>query len=228
MVSRQPAADRADAVSPARFLSRLSWAGDSTSFDLARRAAARSLLAYDTETAAIQGGEIPELALAAVYGDQGSAHFIHPDHLAQFVQQHSQAYWCCHNAVFDFWVTAQHLQADPAALAAWWDIAGTSRLLCTMLLDQLIRLAQIDTEPINRDLATVAAEYCPGVHLDKADPYRLRYGELIGLPAEAWEDMEPGFWQYAARDPIATLMVAQTAISDGQRADQAVPRRSAA
>ena len=167
------------------------------------------LLAYDTETAAIQGSEIPELALAAVYGDQGSAHFVHPDQLAQFIQQHSQAYWCCHNAVFDFWVTAQALQTDPEALAAWWDIAGDSRLLCTMLLDALIRLGRIDAEPINRDLGTVAAEYCPRIELDKSDPYRLRYGELIGLPVAAWAETEPGFWRYAACDPIATLQVAQ-------------------
>lgn len=167
------------------------------------------LIAYDTETAAIQAGEIPRLALASVYGDQGSAYFIHPEDLPRFVQQHNQAYYVCHNATFDFWTTAQHLQAESAALACWWDVAGSSRLLCTMLLDQLIRLARIDSEPINRDLGTVAAEYCPGIRLDKSDPFRLRYGELIGLSTAAWKDTEPGFWMYAARDPIATLLVAQ-------------------
>ena len=166
------------------------------------------LLAYDCETAAIQGSETPELALATVYGDQGSCYFIHPDQLGQFIRHHAQAYWCCHNATFDFWVTAQALQADPAALASWWDIAGDARLYCTMLGDALIRLAKIDSEPINRDLGKVAAEYC-GLQIDKADPFRLRYGELIGLPAAAWPDTQPGFWTYAACDPIATLQVCQ-------------------
>ena len=167
------------------------------------------LLAYDTETAAIKAGEIPQLALATVHGDQGSCYFIHASDLPRFVTQHAQAYWCAHNAVFDFWVTAQALQADPQACALWWDVAGSGRLLCTMLSDQLIRLGRIDAEPINRDLGAVASDYCPGVQLNKSDPYRLRYGELIGLPASAWADTELGFWTYAACDPIATLLVAQ-------------------
>ena len=70
------------------------------------------LIAFDTETAAIETNEIPELALATVYGDAGSAYFIHASDLPRFVLQHSQAYWCCHNATFDFWVTAQHLKGD--------------------------------------------------------------------------------------------------------------------
>jgi hypothetical protein len=118
------------------------------------------LLAYDTETELIQDKEIPQLALATVYGDQGSAFLIHPQDLPRFITQHSQAYWVAHNAVFDFWVTAQSLQSDPSALAAWWDMVGAGRLCCTMILDCLIRLAKDDAEPINRDLGTVAAEYC--------------------------------------------------------------------
>ena len=52
------------------------------------------LLAYDTETAAIEDKEIPALALATVYGDEGSCYFIHASDLSRFVLQHSQAYWC--------------------------------------------------------------------------------------------------------------------------------------
>jgi DNA polymerase I-like protein with 3'-5' exonuclease and polymerase domains len=166
------------------------------------------LLAYDTETTLIQDREIPQLAVATVYGDQGSCYFIHPSDLSQFVIQHGQSYWCCHNAVFDFWVTTQALQPDLGALDIWWDVAGAGRLCCTMLLDCLIRLGQTDAEPINRDLGTVAAQYC-GLKLDKQDPYRLRYGELIEPSAFAWRNVEPGFWKYAAKDPIATLQVAQ-------------------
>ena len=144
------------------------------------------LIAYDTETRSIAGKEIPELAIAAVHGDKGSCYFIHPSDITRFILQHAQAYYVCHNATFDFWVTAQTIQHDPAAVEAWWDIAGSSRLVCTMLLDSLIRLARIDAEPISRDLGTVASEYCPGVQLDKSDPYRLRYGELIGLSTADW------------------------------------------
>ena len=42
------------------------------------------LLAYDTETAAIQGSEMPQLSLAAVHGDAGSCRFVHPSDLPRF------------------------------------------------------------------------------------------------------------------------------------------------
>ncbi len=57
-------------------------------------------------------------------------------------------------------------------------------------------------------MGTVAAEYC-GLKLNKNDPFRLRYAELIGLPTAAWRNTELGFWTYAACDPIATLRVAR-------------------
>ncbi len=167
------------------------------------------LLAYDCETRVIQAGEIPELALASICGDQGSCYFIHPQRLPQFIRQHSQAFYAAHNATFDFWVTAQALQADRDACKAWWAIAGDARLFDTMLADMLIRLAQSDAEPVKRDLAAVAAEYAPRIQLDKSDPYRLRYGELIGLSTADWPQTERGFWTYAAGDPVATLAVCQ-------------------
>jgi hypothetical protein len=181
------------------------------------------LIAYDTETALIEGGEIPQLALSCVYGDQGSAYLIHPARLPQFIKQHPAAYYVCHNAVFDFWATAQHLKSDPTALTDWWDVAGDGRLCCTMILDVLIRLARIDEEPRWRDLGTVAKEYC-GVELDKDDPYRLRYGELIGLSGTSWESVDPGFWRYAAKDPVATLQVCQRQFQISHELIQ--PRRS--
>lgn len=167
------------------------------------------LIAYDTETVPIKGDEIPELALATVYGDLGSAYFIHPQQLAEFIGQHRRTYWVSHNSTFDFWVTAQALQHDPVPYSDWWRIAGEGRLICTMLLDVLVRLAQIDAEPRNRDLATVAKHYNVTVPLDKNDPFRLRYGELVGRQPEEWIGTEQGFWTYAAADPVATLAVAQ-------------------
>ena len=166
------------------------------------------LLAYDVETRPIDKLEIPEVALAAVYGDHGSCCFVHPADLPAFIRNHAGAYFVGHNVVFDFWTTAQAIARDPAAVAAWWEIAGSGRMICTMLLDSLIRLAEIDAEPTGRDLGTAAADYC-GLLVDKQDPFRMRYAELCGLSAEQWTDQEPGFFQYAAKDPIATLLVAQ-------------------
>ena len=75
-----------------------------------------------------------------------------------------------------------------------------SRLHCTMLLDQLIRLAETDEHPRNRDLGEIARQYA-GVDVDKTDPFRLRYGETIG---KDWSQLDPGFLEYAIKDAIAT------------------------
>jgi hypothetical protein len=69
-----------------------------------------------------------------------------------------------------------------------------------MILDMLLRLAQSDAYPRPRDLAVIAKEYV-GLSISKDDPYRKRYGEIIGRD---WESVEPGFFAYAIKDPIAT------------------------
>ena len=81
------------------------------------------LLAYDCGTELIQEREIPKLALVCTVGDAGSCRFIHPDDLAAFIRLHADRRYICHNAVFDFWVTALALQTDPAACGLWWDVA---------------------------------------------------------------------------------------------------------
>ena len=80
-------------------------------------------------------------------------------------------------------------------------IAEADRMHDTMLLDELIRLARTDAYPRPRDLGVVALEYA-GLEIDKDDPYRLRYAEIIGRD---WATVERGFFDYAVKDPIATL-----------------------
>src|SRR5262249_14218409 len=63
-----------------------------------------------------------------------------------------------------------------------------NRLHDSMLLDMLLRLARDDTFPRPRDLAVVAGEYA-GLVVDKADPYRKRYGEILGRD---WAGVEEG------------------------------------
>ena len=69
-----------------------------------------------------------------------------------------------------------------------------------MFLDALIRLARDDSYPQFRTLGVLAKAYL-GVVVDKEDPYRLRYAELIDKP---WEDADPGFFTYAIKDAIVT------------------------
>lgn len=72
----------------------------------------------------------------------------------------------------------------------------------TMLLDQLCRLG-FGAFPRERDLGQVAASWAKVADLDKLDPWRLRYGEIIGTD---WNEVDRDAWVYAARDPIATRL----------------------
>src|SRR5262249_7638363 len=42
------------------------------------------------------------------------------------------------------------------------------------------------------------------LRVDKDDPYRRRFGELVGLSAAHWPGVDPGFFAYAVRDAVAT------------------------
>jgi DNA polymerase I-like protein with 3'-5' exonuclease and polymerase domains len=165
-------------------------------------------LSLDTETDMIQGREIPRLHLVSIAGNQDSCCLLRPDQLADFISLHADRHYICHHAAFDFWVVRQHL-AGTTQEHAWWDIAA-GRLHDTMLLDQLLRIAQTDEYPVNRNLAEVAKHYC-GLNVDKSDSHRTRFAEL----STDWSTADPGFFRYAARDALATLYVylAQTRLA---------------
>ncbi|MEI8213610.1 MAG: DNA polymerase [Planctomycetota bacterium] len=155
----------------------------------------RSPIAIDTETELIQGNAIPRVALISV-SDGIDHRLIKPEDLDAFIEQHSQADFVAHNASFDFAVIRKALK-DPLE---WVQVAHEGRLHDTMILDALIRLARDDSYPHSRDLGTLSRLYL-GLSIDKDDPYRLRYSELLD---RSWEDVDPGFLRYAIKDAIAT------------------------
>ena len=164
----------------------------------------RGYLAFDTETEAIGGDhEVPRLALAAACAGAAACCLVHPDQVAAFILAHPRARWVFHNAAFDFWVVDRHLRVrgEEAARRAWWDACDGNRMSDTMLLDMLIDLARRDAEPVPRDLAVVAGEYAR-MEISKDDPYRRRYGEILG---KDWGEVEEGFFAYAMKDPIVTF-----------------------
>jgi hypothetical protein len=173
------------------------------------------LLGFDTETALIQGHEIPELALASASAGATSSCLIHPDQVGRFILAHPRARLVFHNCAFDFWVIDRHLRerGEEAARSAWWTACDENRMSDTILLDQLLELARRDAEPRPRDLAVVGKRYA-GLEIDKNDPYRMRYGEIIGRD---WADVEEGFFTYAIKDPIVTLQAYRRMVLDAHQ-----------
>lgn len=193
------------------------------------RGTAKRPIAFDTETELIRPKNpedaskakyetdpthIPTLALATV-SDGQTSFFLHPDQLPLFFQRHAREHFVGQNIAFDFWVVDRFLRerGEPAAVAAWWAIADEGRLHDTLLLDMLIRLAQAvgfeahgetDLSLSRRNLGELTEDYL-GLLIDKHDPYRKRYGELIGVD---WSKVEEqGFWDYAIKDAIVTALV---------------------
>jgi len=158
----------------------------------------RHQIGFDTETTVIQSEtDIPQLCLVSV-SDGHDTFVLKPDQLLRFLQLHGDDEFILHNAAFDFFVVKQHLGQDAEI---WRGIADEGRIHDTMILDQLIALAAHDTFPRNRDLGIVAQQWA-GMSIDKNDPYRLRYAELL---SDDWNAAETGFFDYAANDALATI-----------------------
>jgi hypothetical protein len=179
-------------------------------------------LAFDTETEWMRDPrQVPRLALAVA--SDGRTHVvIHPDRLGDFLLLHRDAHVVGHNVQFDFWAVAEHLKGagQEPARRVLWDLCDQGRLLCTQILDMLMQLAtgkfrkvgaagatrrkaEDDTKVYPGSLAEVAADYTT-LRITKDDPYRERFGELVGLDAGAWRGVDPGFFQYAVRDAFTT------------------------
>jgi hypothetical protein len=178
-------------------------------------------LGFDTETERLEDPRrTPQLALAVA--SDGRIHVvIHPGRLGAFLRLHQDAYFVGHNVPFDFWIIHQHLKerSENEAIRVLWDACDRGRLLDTQILDMLLQLAtgkfrkvgdakkgkakDDDTKIYPGNLAEVAADYTT-LRIRKDDPYRERFGELIGLSEEDWAHVDPGFFEYAIRDAVAT------------------------
>jgi site-specific DNA-adenine methylase/DNA polymerase I-like protein with 3'-5' exonuclease and polymerase domains len=160
-------------------------------------------LAFDTETEVVDlKRAIPRLALASASASEKQSCLVHPDDLGQFILTHRQLHIICHHATFDFWVVVDHLtrRGEEQARRSWWEIADKNRLHDSMLLDMLVRSAKDDSFPDPRNLAVVAKQYAD-LTITKEDPYRKRYGEIMG---QDWDGIDQGFLDYAIRDAIVT------------------------
>lgn len=169
-------------------------------------ASAGGVLAFDTETEWIGSDDedarrIPRLALATASSLDRNV-VLPPSLVPRFFQEHRHCHLALHNCSFDFWVV---VQAFPELRDTLFDMVAANLWHDTMMADQLIRIAR--GQPFfRRNLAEVAAEYA-GIVVDKSDPFRKRFGELLGIPESEWHKLDPGWFQYAAGDTAATLPV---------------------
>jgi hypothetical protein len=169
-------------------------------------------MGLDTETlydpGLLPGDRATCVVITVVWGDVGL--WLWPEQWPEFLWLHRDCSWVVYNAEFDWWVLEEVLRTQGATQEreAWRNVVTEGRLWDAMLLDQLIRMARnpfpvmSGNEQIRRrDLGTVTEEWL-GAGLDKNDPYRLRYGEL--LQDRSLLQKEPGFVEYAFKDALAT------------------------
>ena len=162
-------------------------------------------IALDTETTLMtEPDKIPQLVMLSI--SDGEQHYVaKPNQLAELLLKHlpNGCHIICHNISFDFWVMDQYLHREnQAAARSWlWSAVDQHRVHDTMLLAGLVTLAQNDDDRLP-SLADAAQQWL-GIQLAK-DDYRLRYAETIG---KRWQDIEPGFCEYAAADAITTWLL---------------------
>ena len=164
---------------------------------------ANGILSLDTETTAItEEGHVPDFVLASA--SDGDRHMvIGPEQVADFLVVHQNRVLVFHNVAFDFAVLEKHFASVGRndAKQVLWDMAKAGRLRDSMLLDQLVNLGRSGAQPVPRDLGKVATEWA-GLQIDKTDPYRKRYAEILGMPLD---QVEGGFLDYAVKDAVATI-----------------------
>lgn len=175
-------------------------------------------MSLDVETEMIgDEREIPRFAIA-VASDGRTNVVIHADSVGPFLLVHRDGFFVGHNVSFDFWAIHQHLnqRCEFVAARVLWDACNEGRLLDTMVLDQLIQLGtgnyravsggvsgNADSKIYPGSLAAVAADYI-SIPVSKEDPYRTRFGELLGCSPEDLSSVDPRFFEYAITDAVAT------------------------
>jgi DNA polymerase I-like protein with 3'-5' exonuclease and polymerase domains len=123
--------------------------------------------------------------------------------------------WVFHNVAFDFWVLWEVL--SPSGRALLHDKVEIGHVHDTMLLELLIVLATtggqregVGFKPPTLDELTTK---WGNLRTPKDDPYRQRYGEIVGVPFADVTDR--GFWDYAILDAVnlATVWPAMSAMA---------------
>ena len=152
----------------------------------------------------------PNTERLALVGASSTQHAVlYPSQLPDLLDVHPEAVWVMHNAACDWWVIHDNL--PPPYRSRWVDAVHQGRVRDTMILDMLVRLASgevrggsdddEESSLVPRGLEKIAGELT-ALSKNSDDPYRMRYGEIIG---KEFSGVDPGFLHYASHDPIVTL-----------------------
>jgi hypothetical protein len=168
--------------------------------------------AFDLETELIAGPlHVPRPSLGMAYDGERLV-LIHPTYLGEFVQTHKSVPVVFQNGKFDFWVMHKHFEwkDDSRSKRCLWDWVDADHWADTFILELLLRLARDEFKYGGVDLGRLVDRYTDLPQLAKDDPYRIRYGELLGMAEdqmEAHPEWADGFLAYALKDPVATREV---------------------
>lgn len=163
------------------------------------------IFSYDTETELITDEQpIPDVVCMS-WAVEGASGVMAPAEGLDTLQGalEAEAEIVGHNVAFDFSVC---MKARPELEPLIWAAYDAGRVFDTMIAAQLDDIARgifRGTRKGAYTLARLAVDYC-SIHLEKEDTWRLRYGELKGLPISAWP---PEAVEYARLDAATTYDV---------------------
>lgn len=159
-------------------------------------------IALDTETTLFSNSEpVPRLVSVAMASPAGVS--LWPAHRVDWsaVEAALAEGVIMANAPFDVTVL---LRARPELLPAVLDAYEGDRVYDVITRDKMLDAAEGVREPGRRYNLGALAERRAGLQVDKSDPWRKRYAELLGLELEAWPDEAR---RYALHDAVATYAV---------------------
>jgi len=202
---------------------------------VAKGPAKLTYIATDTETFLIDRAQLaPDLVCMQWCGADLTPQIAHAvfDPLESLVRTclESTAILVGHNMAYDAGVL---MSAYPQHIPLWFAKYACDQVICTEVQQKLIDIASGENSLQRKkaakqgggySLAVTAGRY--GLAKDGDDPWRKRYGELIGTPKEQWP---ADATSYALSDPLVTyqLCAAQLAKHGDILGDAAAQSRAA-
>lgn len=172
------------------------------------------LFSFDTETFLLKPGLQAPPLVCLQFAYDGAPELVHVRDPAcrRIVCEalYDGSIWTGHNIAFDLCVL---MAKWPDLVPFIFDLVDQDRATCTIVRQKLLDIARGTFKFMRKrgyDLGSVATRHGLEGIVNKNDPWRLRYSELIDIPISRW-DPEPK--AYALQDAIAQRAVykAQTA-----------------